>query len=360
MDQDPPTIKPRRFDSYAFEQQVLIALGITIPTLLLLTAFWYLKDLLLLLFAGILLAIILSTLTNAISRPTGIPRTPCLLLVVFLILLLFGLTAWLLAPSVAEQAGRLAENLTDSLLKLRFRIEKQEWAKNLLTLLPEREQLFAGLSEVFIKAPGIISTTFGVIGSFVLFLVLGVYLAAGSQTYQDGLIRLLPISRRPRGREVLEQLAYILRWWLLGQIFIMVIIGVLTTLGLWLLDIPLALILGLLAGLFNFVPYLGPIVAFVPAVLIAFTEDPTKALYVIVLYAAVQSFESNVLVPQIEKRVILLPPALVLLGQIGMGVLLGVFGLILAMPLAATIAVLLKMIYIQDVLGDKEPIAEEV
>jgi predicted PurR-regulated permease PerM len=359
MSENPPPTGPHKLDHYAYEQQVLIALGITLPTLLLLTVFWYLKDILLLLFASALLSIVLSSVTDLISRLTRLPRSFSLLLVILFFLTLLGVSIWLLAPNVAEQAARLSENLSESLTRLRFRLERQDWAQNLLNFLPEREQLLAGLSEAFIRAPGIISTTLGIIGSFFLFLVLGVYLAAGSQLYHDGLIRLLPISRRPRGREILEQLTYILRWWLLGQFVAMTVIGTLTTLGLWLLDVPLALTLGLLAGLFNFVPYLGPIVAFIPAVLIAFTEDPTKALYVIVLYSLIQSFESNLLIPQIEKRVILLPPALVLLGQIGMGVLLGVFGLILAMPLAASIAVLLKMIYIQDVLGDKEPISGE-
>jgi predicted PurR-regulated permease PerM len=357
MSSNTPGSSPLKSDTYAFEHRVLIAIGIIVPVLLLLNMLWYLRDLLLLVFASILLALVLSSMADLVNRLTRIPRTPALALIIIILLAIIGLGIWLLAPNLAEQVSRLTENLSESLFKLGARIERQDWAKNLLALLPDREHLVSSLSDVFIRAPGIISTTLGVIGSFFLMLILGVYLAAGSRLYQAGLIRLLPISSRPRAREILAQLAYILRWWLTGQFVAMTVIGTLTTLGLWLLDIPLALTLGILAGLFNFVPYLGPILAFIPAVLIAFTDDPTKALYVIMLYAAIQSFESNILIPQIEKRVILLPPALVLSGQIAMGVLLGVLGLILAMPLAAAIAVLLKMIYIQDVLGDKEPIA---
>jgi predicted PurR-regulated permease PerM len=359
MNSGTPGSKPGKIDNHAVALRVLIAIGIIVPVLLLLNMMWYLRDLLLLVFASILLALVLSSMADLVNRLTRIPRNLALALIIIILLAIIGLGIWLLAPNLAEQVSRLTENLSESLFRLGARIERQAWAKNLLALLPDREHLVSGLSDVFIRAPGVISTTLGVIGSFFLMLILGVYLAAGSRLYQDGLIRLLPISSRPRGREVMAQLAYILRWWLAGQFIAMTVIGTLTALGLWLLDIPLALTLGILAGLFNFVPYLGPILAFIPAVLIAFTDDPTKALYVIMLYAAIQSFESNILIPQIEKRVILLPPALVLSGQIAMGVLLGVFGLILAMPLAATIAVLLKMIYIQDVLGDDKPFAGE-
>jgi predicted PurR-regulated permease PerM len=348
-----------KVETCPFAHKVLIAIGIIIPVVLLLNLFWYLRDLLLLVFASSLLALVLSSMADLVHRLTRLPRTLALALIIIILLVITGMSIWLLAPNLAEQVGRLTENLSESLFRLRTRLQRQEWAQNLLTLLPESEQLLSGLSTVFVRTPGIISTALGAIGSFFLMLVLGVYLAAGSRLYQDGLIRLLPISSRPRGREVLAQLAYILRWWLAGQFVAMTVIGTLTALGLWLLDIPLALTLGILAGLFNFVPYLGPILAFIPAILIAFTDDPTKALYVTMLYAAIQSFESNILIPQIEKRVILLPPALVLAGQIAMGVLLGVLGLILAMPLAASIAVLLKMIYIQDVLGDTKPFAGE-
>jgi predicted PurR-regulated permease PerM len=347
-------------ENQVFQLKVLIAVGIIIPILLLLTMFWYLRDLLLLIFASILFALVLSSMADLVKRLTRLPRNLSLALVIIVLLTLLGLVIWLLAPGLAEQAGLLVENLSESLFRLRVNLERQEWARNVLSFLPDRERLLSGISTFFMRSPGIISTALGVIGSFFLMLVLGVYLAAGSRIYQRGLIRLLPISSRPRGREILAQLAYILRWWLAGQFVAMAIIGSLTTIGLWLLDIPLALALGLMAGLFNFVPYLGPILSFIPAVLIAFTDEPAKALYVVMLYAAIQGFESNILIPQIEKRVILLPPALVLSGQIAMGVLLGVFGLILAMPLAATVAVLLKMIYIQDILGDREPLAGEL
>jgi predicted PurR-regulated permease PerM len=132
----------------------------------------------------------------------------------------------------------------------------------------------------------------------------------------------------------------------------MLIVGVVTTLGLWLIGVPLALALGLLAALAEFVPNLGPLLAFAPAILLALTESTTQALAVLLLYLGVQGFESYVLTPLVEKRAVALPPALTILSQVLLGVLAGGMGLALATPLAAASLVLVQRFYVEDTLGD--------
>ena len=132
----------------------------------------------------------------------------------------------------------------------------------------------------------------------------------------------------------------------------MAVVGLITTIGLWLLGIPLASTLGLITGLFEFAPFIGPILAAVPAVLIAFTQSPMDALYVIILYIAIQQIEGYLITPYVQKRAVDLPPALTIFAQLLMGVLFGLFGLLLATPLVAASMVIVRMAYIEDVLGD--------
>jgi predicted PurR-regulated permease PerM len=170
--------------------------------------------------------------------------------------------------------------------------------------------------------------------------------------YVRVILRLIPLSRRDRVQEVLYETGHMLWRWLVGRLLAMLVVGVLTTLGLWLIGVPLAPALGLLAALGEFVPNIGPFLAFVPAVLLAMTESVTRGLAVVLLYLILQVFESYVLTPLVEKHSIELPPALTIAVQVLLGVLLGAVGLALAVPLAAVAMVFLQRLYVEDTLGD--------
>jgi predicted PurR-regulated permease PerM len=133
----------------------------------------------------------------------------------------------------------------------------------------------------------------------------------------------------------------------------MVLVGILSATGLALLGVPLALILGIIAGLLDFIPYLGPLMAGVPAVLIAFSDSPTQALYVVVLFGLIQLFEGYLMEPLIENKTVCLPPALTIVMQVLFGTLFGLAGVALATPMTAVLAVVVTMLYVQDVLGDR-------
>ncbi len=163
---------------------------------------------------------------------------------------------------------------------------------------------------------------------------------------------MVPIQKRNRAREVMETLGFTLWGWLKGTFLSMIIIGIITTVGLSVIGVPLALLLGVFAGIMEFIPNIGPFIAGVPAVLLALTVDPTKALYVVGLFVVVQSIEGYILTPLVQKHAIDLPPVLTITAQLIMGLLAGFMGLLLAMPLMAVIMVLVKMLYIEDVLGD--------
>ncbi len=160
-------------------------------------------------------------------------------------------------------------------------------------------------------------------------------------------------------REVLGALGYTLRWWLVGRFLTMAVNGLFSGIGLWLLGIPLALGLGLLTALLNFVPNIGPILSMIPAVLLALAEGPDKALYVLVLYLVLQNLEGFVLEPLVQQCTVALPAAIVIGSQVLLGVLLGSLGVLLATPLIACLFVLVKLLYVRDTLGDTIDVAGE-
>jgi predicted PurR-regulated permease PerM len=132
----------------------------------------------------------------------------------------------------------------------------------------------------------------------------------------------------------------------------MAVVGVLTAIGLWVAGVPLAFVLGLIAALLSFVPYIGPLAAVIPAALVALAEDPTKVIYVFALYGAVQLLESYLITPLIQERAVSIPPAVLIAAQVIMGVLAGAAGVLMATPLAVVLIVLVQMLYLEDVLGD--------
>ncbi len=152
---------------------------------------------------------------------------------------------------------------------------------------------------------------------------------------------------------MLESIGEVLQRWLVGQAVLMLSIAILTFVGLTLLGVPLALPLALLAGVLNFIPYVGPILSSVPAILVGFSESPQMAAYAALLFVGVQSVEGYILEPLIQHRAVYLPPALILLAQLLLGLLAGPIGVIVATPFAAAFVVAVRMLYVEDALGDR-------
>ena len=190
------------------------------------------------------------------------------------------------------------------------------------------------------RALGWLGTAAGAVGSAVFVLVLAIYFAVDPQTYRKGLLRITPRSHRRRMRDALRRTDETLRAWLLGRLAAMAVVAVLTTAGLAALGVPLALTLGLIAGVLDFVPNVGPIAAAVPALLLAYQEGMRTVAWVAGLYLAIQMLEGYLLTPLIEKRAVEHPPGLVLMAQAGLGMVLGLPGLVLATPLVAAAIVL--------------------
>jgi predicted PurR-regulated permease PerM len=194
--------------------------------------------------------------------------------------------------------------------------------------------------------------------TLVLVVIVGIYLAAQPRYYVEGFLKLYPKAERPRLREVMDKVAFTLRWWLTGQLVPMACIGAFVGGGLLLIGVPLWLPLGILAALLNFIPNFGPIIAAVPQILIALAADPTKAIWVVLLNLAAQNLEGYLITPLVQRKAVEMPPALTILSQVLMGMLLGPLGIILAAPLTAASIVVVKMLYVEDTLGTPVPVPE--
>jgi predicted PurR-regulated permease PerM len=192
-----------------------------------------------------------------------------------------------------------------------------------------------------------------------LVIVGGIYLAAQPKLYRSGLLKLFPAGSRDRIDQALDDCWTALRLWLAGRLVSMVFIGLLTGVGLWLIGIPGALALGIVAFILEFVPFVGPIIAAVPALVLALAFDPVKALWVALLYLGIQQLEGNVIEPIVQQRAVDLPPALLLFAIVAGALVFGPTGVIFAAPLTVVLFVLVKRLYVREALGTATAIPGE-
>jgi predicted PurR-regulated permease PerM len=289
---------------------------------------WKASDVLLMAFGGALLAVMLSALADFLARRTPIGRRAALPLAILTILAALGLLAWWLGGIVAHQFAELVRQLPAALGKLRDWLAAAGVGREVL------DSLGSGNStESALKLIGAAVSTLGAATNVLLVLVLGIYLAADPGLYRRGFLRLVPSRHRARASAGLNAASVALRKWLGGQLIAMLAVGVLTGIGLTVLDVPLAFSLAIIAALLEFVPFVGPIVSAIPAVLIAFANDPSTALAVALLYLAIQQVEGYLLTPLVQRWAVALPPALGALMVVALGVVFGLPGVIFGVPL---------------------------
>ena len=309
-------------------------------------------DVVLMVFTGLLFAIFLHSLARQFDHVSGLGNTWSLVVVVVLLLLLVAISSWILIPTISVQVGEFQERWPELKTTLRERLQEMIWGDWLLSHVPEFEQLWPQPQNLVFRVTGVATSAVGGLGVPIIVFTLGLMLAAQPSVYTRGLICLIPSSRRKRAEEVLAEISSTLQWWLFAKITAMVVVGVLTWLGLLLFGVPLAATLAVIAAILTFIPNFGPIISAIPAVLLAFMQSPLTALWVVLLYLAIQLLESFVVTPLIQYRALLMPPALVIFAQLAASAWVGVWGLALATPLLAIVVVLVRMLYREDLLHE--------
>ncbi|MEP7066966.1 MAG: AI-2E family transporter [Gemmatimonadota bacterium] len=204
-----------------------------------------------------------------------------------------------------------------------------------------------------------ITSTFETIAGLVLILIMSIYIGADPYTYRNGILHLFPKRRRARIADVLTEMSTMLRKWLVTQLIAMLVIGTVSTIALLALGVKAPFALGIIAGLLEFVPTIGPVLSAVPAIAMGFLDSPEKALYVGIAYIVIQQLENHILIPLLMKGGMDLPPVLTIVAQALMALLFGFLGLLIAVPLLAAVLVPIKMLYVQDALDDPMEVEDD-
>jgi predicted PurR-regulated permease PerM len=197
--------------------------------------------------------------------------------------------------------------------------------------------------------------TFGTIADMVAVLVIAIYLVAAPELYVNGGVSLVPPAHRPLALRVLDETGRNLRRWLLGQLADMVVVGGLSAIGLDLLGVPVPFALATLAGLLTIVPYIGAITAGLVAVIVALTQGWAVAAWAAVVFTVCHAVEGYIVAPVVQHHLVRLPPALIVAAMTIGAAMFGALGVILGTPLVVAAIVVIRLVYIEHILGDRRP-----
>lgn len=315
---------------------------------------WFLGPVLLLVLAAVLLAIAFDAVSAHLVRLTRMPRGVALAIVVVAFVLMMVAAALMVVPSFVEQLGQVWTQLAGLLGRAMEFLRDQPWAERLLGIGGEGgDEQAVDPANVAARIASATITMISAVLTVILVFAIGLFLAVSPGTYRTGFLKLLPFRARPRADEVLSALAHSLRWWLIGQLVSMSILFAATGLVLWMVGVEAWLGLGLLVGLFTFIPFLGPILAGIPVLVVSFTEGLETGLIVMGFYVVLQNFEGNFLTPLVQQQAVHIPPALMISVQVLLAAIFGFPGLLLAAPLAVIGLVVVNLVYVEDVLGDR-------
>ena len=383
----PLAVRERRRRAVGWQSKdVLRTAALVMAMYVILRLLWFANALFLTAFVGILFGLAVSSGVDHLTR-WRIPRGIGAALVVLSFLgLLVGFGAWV-APTIRAQSVELRHRLPEAVDRLDAWVNRHNsglmgsllgppstpsvrrdsttpvsaatTAPDTTSASPLRDRLGKQMSGATRYLFPFLSSTLAALGGVLIIIFLAIYIGADPEMYHRGLMQLFPVRARRRAGEVLSAIATALRRWLVTQLIAMVVIGTVTTIVLLLLGVKAAFALGILAGLFEFIPTIGPILSALPAIAMGFLDSPEKALYVALAFWAIQFTENHLLIPLLMKGGVDAPPALTILSQALMAILFGFVGLLCAVPLLAAVLVAIKMLYVEGVVGERVSVANE-
>lgn len=329
----------------AFGAVILVTAYFAVQLIVTLQTLW------LLIFGAIVIAVILRSLADPIVRWLKVPDPLAVFLSLLIVAAVLIGALTLFGAQISEQLVTLSAIVPQGWAEVQTWIQSQPYAAQILEQL---QSLGDRAGQALQLAQKVALGFASGVTTLVLVVVAGIFLAIEPAKSREGLLSVFPIDRRPRLREVLNSCGHALKGWLKAQLFSMVLVGSLTGIGLAIIGVPSALGLGLLTGLAQFVPIVGPIISTVPAVLVAATQGWETAAATLGLYVVVSQLESNFITPMVQRNVANLPVVLGIFAVVGIGTLFGPLGVLFATPLALVVHTLVTMLYRQDVLGDPE------
>jgi predicted PurR-regulated permease PerM len=327
----------------SFQKKVWTATGIVALVVVVLLLLKAIFNVLLLVFFAVLISVYFHSLKRLINDKTRLSEKASLGVSIGGSILLLAGFFWLAGDQISTQSEEIAREFPAMVEKVRADLEAHNLGQKLVDRVQkegEGENMQQFIQRFF-------SGTFGVLGDLYIVIILTLFFTSDPRLYVNGILKMVPARSRKDADELLDRLAWTLGKWLKGMLVAMLFVAVLTAIGLFALSIRTALVLALLAGLLNFIPNFGPLIAAVPALLIASLEGPTIVLIVFALYVVTQVVESTVVQPQLQKKLIHMPPALIIIAQLTMGVFSGALGLILATPLIAVLMIVVEELHVK-------------
>jgi predicted PurR-regulated permease PerM len=327
-------------------------IGLVFAILLGLYFLYQAREVVLVFLLTLLVSIIVSGPVDYLARK-GVGRGWGTLIVMTGLALVLGLAGFALGSVVEDQVRQLIESFPTLLANIQDLAERLQSALGLeIDLTPDPQQLFDSArnflsGETVSAVVGVGANVANILSMVAVVLVATIFAVVRPAPLVNGFVAFFPAGRRERVREILEKMYEAVQKWVLGQLTAMVIIGVLFTIALSLIGVPFALLLGILAGLLAFIPFIGPLISIIPPVLLALTQNPVSALFVVLAYLAIQAVESNLIHPLVMSRAVSLHPAVIVFALLIMGTLFGLVGIVLAIPFFAALAVLARELWIK-------------
>lgn len=332
------------FDPYRLMVRFLI-LAMLLGLLLL--ALLKLLGLLLLAFGAVVAATLIRALADAIDARAHLGDRPAFYAALLSIVAVVTGVVWLFGSRFSADVSQLTDTLGSAWDSLAARIAQLPGGQGMVEALQDISLSGKDILPRLSSALGVLTTG---ITDVVLLLFGAVFIASDPGLYRRGLVMLVPKGRRDLAGDALDTAGAALRQWMVGQFFTMAFIGLLTGLGLWLVGVPAAAALGLMAAFLEAIPYLGPILSALPVLAMAATVDERTMFLALAVVVVVQQVEGSLVTPYVHKKVVSLPPAVSVFGVVAGGVLFGPLGLILAAPLLIVAFVLVKRLYVEEVL----------
>lgn len=338
-------------DDGRFVRRALIVIALGAGVFLL----WQVRTVLALLFGAVMVATIFRAIGDVLHKHLRLPIRIAVMVSVLLVAGVIALIAWLVGSQVSAQSQQLAETLPRAAQLIDERLAGLGFGHPVGQSIQHVQA--AGLIGSDLK--GFLSSASLSVASFLIVFFGGIFLAAQPRLYGIGAIKLIPPARRALVAESMEESDRALRLWLKGQLWAMILIFLMTWAGLWLLGVPSALILALISGVLEFIPYAGAITSAIPAIMVALVQGPELALWVAGLYVLVHHVEAYLIQPVIQQFAVEIPAVITLFALLAFGLLFGFLGVLLAAPLAVVSYVLVKRLYVIETLDTPTPIPGE-
>ncbi len=337
-------------DDARFVRRLILVIVVAAVT----ASFYMASDLLILAFGSMLGAIVIHAIADVYHDHVGLSERVSLGFAIATVLAVIGLLGWLFGVQFREQVNALITQLPGLIGEFSDYLSRSPVGAKLVAAV---QAAYSG-SQAAQDVGGLVRGTGELLLNCLLLLVGALFFAANPEVYERGFLLLIPRGKRAVAEDALFDVASTLRLWLKAQLIQMTTMGVLVGLGLWITGVPSSVALGLLAGLSEFIPYVGPTAAMIPALGLAATENTGAVIGTLVTYAVVRLVQTNFITPFVTDRVISIPPAITLFAIIAIGAVFGLFGLFFSAAILVVIFTLIRSLYLREVLGEDIPKAE--